>query len=142
MKKIFIAITLMAALSTSAFASPKTDAKALKHLTSQFKDATNITWKTTDNYTKATFNWNNQVIEVFYNSDGDNIATGRHITQEALPLNALKVINDEYKDYAVTEAIEMNSIEAGTNYYVSLLKDQHKVILEITPGGSVSVFKK
>jgi len=142
MKKIFIAATLIAALTTSAIASPRTDAKALKHLTSQFKDATNISWKTTDNYTKATFNWNSQVIEVFYNNDGEHIATGRHISEDALPLNALKVINDKYKDYKPSEAIEMDNVESGTDYYVSLVKDQEKVILQVSPSGSVSVFKK
>lgn len=143
MKKFIIAAAMFIALTTSAFAATTAvNNKALAHFAKEFKNASNIQWSSTDVFTKASFNWNKQALEVFYNDEGEYVGTSRTVTLEALPLEALKVINNKYQDFKTTEAIEFSNAEGETNFYVSLENAAHKVALKISPYGDVSVFKK
>jgi opacity protein-like surface antigen len=141
MKKLLIAAASFIALTSSALASPGTNARAAKHLTEEFKDAKNITWTSTKDFTKATFEWNKQLMNVFYNDLGEYIATSRTVTMQMLPIESVKFIEKKYKDYKLTESFEVTKEESDTNYFVALVKGNTKVILKISPLGDVSVFK-
>ena len=141
-KRMFAAICAAIFLTSSAFAiGEETNAKAAKSLKKEFANAENIQWKVTPNYIKATFKWNDQTLEVFYNEDGETIAESRVIKAENLPLRAQQYISKKYGDYTVSEAIEYNSESTGLCYYVSVVKEGTKKILQAYPEGSVSVYK-
>jgi hypothetical protein len=141
--KLFIATTAAFAIAVSAFAkSPETaNWAAAKHLANEFKDVKNVTWSKQANLSEASFEWNGQKLHAFYNESGDQVALSREISEDRLPLRAIEAIRAKYSDYKAVEAIEFNSTETGLSYYVSMLKDNRKVILNVTPEGSVSVFK-
>jgi len=137
-----LAVALTATLiTTSAFASGEEEdkARAIKNLKKEFTTAKDIQWKLTDNYMKASFNWNNQQLEVFYNYEGEVIAKSRKVTPSALPIDAQQTIEKRYAGYKTDECIEMTTDE-GVNFYVSLVKQNKKTILKINPYGDISVY--
>ena len=66
-KKVLPIFLVVGLLATSAFASDENKSHAATSLKKNFSTAENIKWKVTDNYTKASFSWNGQQMEVFYN---------------------------------------------------------------------------
>jgi len=141
-KKLVTAAIAIVCLTTTAFATgDAANERAAQHLKSEYKNAQNIQWKVTNNFIKASFYWNEQYLEVFYNRDGETIAEGRLIRVNNLPLKAQQYLADKYADYVVTEAIEYTSEQTGLCYYVSVVKEGgKKKILQITPNGDVSIF--
>ncbi len=143
MKKLFLAACMVVALTASAFADGVTvNMRALRNFKAEFTDAANVQWKTGADFAKASFTWNQQRMEAFYDSDGELIGTSRAITLERLPVSAEKFIQRKYNDYTATEAIEFDNVKDGLCYYVSLVKESTKVVLQVSSQGSVSVFKK
>ncbi|HVX50323.1 MAG TPA: hypothetical protein VHB48_09195, partial [Chitinophagaceae bacterium] len=101
----------------------------------------NIHWQPKSNLLEASFEWNGQKLQAFYNQDGDEVAISRQITLDKLPVKALQAVNEKYSGYRTTEAIELNSVETGLSYYLSMNNGSKKVILNVSPEGTVSVFK-
>jgi hypothetical protein len=141
--KLFIATAAALAVTISAFAKTSESANAFvaRQLKDQFKGASEITWSSNAHLKEASFVWNGQKLHAFYNDDNQQVALSREISEDKLPLKAQQAIAEKYSGYTTTEAIEYNSEEDGLSYYVSLEKDNKKVILNVSPEGSVSVFK-
>jgi len=141
-RKLFVAAIAATCISASAFANGETEnEKAASNLKKEFANAKNVEWKVTSDYIKATFSWNGQQLEVFYNNAGETIAQSRIIDKSSLPLKAQQFIGKKYPDYKITEAIEYNNEETGVSFYVSLTKDSAKQILRISTQGDVSVYR-
>ena len=140
--KKFVACIAVTFITLSAFANgEEANTRAISNLKKEYQNAKNIEWKVAPQYTKATFTWNGQYLEVFYNNDGETIAESKYINTNELPLKAQQFINKKYADHTITEAVEFNSEESGMCYYVLLNKDKSKQILKITTDGSVSLFR-
>src|SRR5690348_14307056 len=123
-KKIFIAAIATTCFAGSAFAGgDEANTKAVNNLKKEYSDAKNVQWNVTDDYIKATFYWNNQLLQVFYTKDGETFAQSRQINLNSLPLKAQQFLNKNYADYTITEAIEYTSEQTGLCYYVSVTKD-------------------
>ena len=141
-RKLFIAAIAATCITASAFANGETEnEKAANNLKKEFANAKNVEWKVTPNYIKASFSWNGQQLEVFYNEAGETIAQSRMINENSLPLRAQQIIQKKYPGYKITEAIEYNNAESGISYYISLTKDSEKQILEISAQGDVSLYR-
>jgi hypothetical protein len=139
-RKIAVAILAATLITTSAFAGGEEDkAKAIKNLKKEFSTAKDIQWKVAENYIKASFNWNDQQLEVFYNYDGELIAKSRHVNPSALPIEAQQKMETKYAGYKIDECVEMTN-EDGVNFYVSLIKENKKTILQVSPYGDVLVY--
>jgi hypothetical protein len=142
-KKILTAAFAVSFLTATAFANEEEDKdKAIQNLKKEFKTAKDIQWKVTDNYIKASFTWNNQDLEVFYNYEGEEIARSKKIEPSSLPLDAQQVIDEKYSGYKYDETVEFTSSETGLYYYTSLVKENKKIILQVSSQGDVSVFQK
>ena len=142
-RKIMIVAIAATFITTSAFAGGEEDkAKVISSLKKEFSTAKDIEWKLTDNYIKASFNWNDQQLEVFYNYEGEMIAKSRHINPVSLPLEAQQTIEKKYAGYKFDETIEYNGAEGEHYFYTSLIKDNTKILLQITTNGEVTVFRK
>lgn len=141
-KKFVVAAIALCCVTASAFASgDEANEKAANSLKAEYKNAKDVQWKVTKDYIKASFYWNGQRLEVFYNKQGETIAQGRLIKVTNLPLKAQQYLDDRYSNYTVTEAVEYNSDDTGLCYYVSVEKDSKKKILQISSDGDVSIFK-
>ena len=141
-KKLFIAVLISATFASAAFAGPAdVSSTALNNLTYEFKNAKDVVWKVTAIYTYASFTYNGEKMEVCYNNDGDLIGVSRIISNDELPQKANKKIAKEYAGYKTAEAIEFKNAEDETTFYISLLKDASKIILQVETNGDVSIFK-
>ena len=141
-KKLFVAAIAATCFTASAFAGgDESNAKAISSLKKEYNGAKDVQWNVTDDYIKATFNWNNQELQVFYTKDGDTFAESRLINANNLPIKAQQYLQKNYTDYQLTEAIEFTSEQNGLCYYVSLTKGSAKKILQISPNGSITTFR-
>ena len=142
-KKILAAAFAVTFITATAFASGEENKeKAIKNLKKEFATAKDVEWKLTDNYLKASFTWNNQQLEVFYNFEGDVIAKSKHIQSSNLPVDAQQTIEKKYPGYNFDEIVEFDGAELGHYYYASITKDNKKIILQVGSQGDVSVYQK
>ena len=141
MKKLFIAILMVVAVGSSAFALDvnKVNYKVKNTFDAQFIGAENVTWSARDTYIKASFTMVDEKVEAFFSEDGEMIAYSRKVELKHLPLNAIRKIKKEYASSTITECIEFNQ-DGEKNYYVSLQDGSKKQILQVSLYGNVSVY--
>ena len=141
-KKLLAALLITATFATAAFAGPAdVNAKALSNLRYEFKYAKDVKWTVTPEFTHANFTINGENMEVAYTNDGDLIGISRLINTDELPARAQKKIANDYAGFTTSEAIEYSNAENETSFFVSLVKDDKKIILQVESNGGVSVFK-
>jgi hypothetical protein len=144
MKKLFIAALLIVALGASAIAAspiPVTT-KVLNHFSTAFAGATNIQWKTGSTFVKAAFTQDGQQWEAFYDMDGELFGTSRNVTLKQIPAKGVEYLVKKYAAYTIKETIEFNNEKEGLVYYVSLVNNGVKLIMQVSTEGDVTVFKK
>lgn len=109
-------ILLAASVSFAKDSSPVPDqiAKALTH---DFDKPSNIEWKTTDAFYKASFTIDDKALEAFYNTNGELIATSRKISVDQLPMSLQKDLKKIAPVYNEEELFELLS-DRGTEYFV------------------------
>lgn len=146
MKKVFIATGLALTMALSSFANTPgptdVEGKILDNFAGKFLSAEKVQWIQSAAYTQASFVWQHQEMEVFYDKAGDLYAISRKIKYESLPLNTILAIQEKYGNYVIGESIEMNSTEDGLSYYISVSNSNRKIILKSTPQGQLTIFKK
>jgi predicted DNA-binding protein len=142
MKKLLMAALLTVSVAASAFAKDvnKVSALAQGNFRSEFKKASDVSWSAAENYVKASFIYNNERMEAYYNTNGDKIGTVKAITIDELPLNAKRTFAKKYASYTVKEAIEFDGDES-TDYYISAENDKESVVIKVGASG-VSTFQK
>jgi hypothetical protein len=142
MKKLLLATMVVVTFATTAFAEPtKVNYLALKNFTSEFKKASDVSWSTAGEFVKATFVADNQRMEAFYTSEGEKIGTSRGISIDELPLKAKRAFAKKYESYNVKESILFEGTDENA-YFIKAENDAEEVIVKVSEGGSVSVFKR
>jgi hypothetical protein len=145
MKKFFIIALSALFIGTTAFAGPNAaNVKVNENFTAAFSKASNVSWKTSDRFEKVTFTLNNEKVQAFYDNEGDLIGTSKTMDFSKLPKSALETITTKYQypEFQLKDCIQFTNAANEQNYYVSLDKTNETVVLEITKGGSVSVFAR
>src|SRR5258708_980105 len=94
MKKFFVLLLTIISVYAQA-ATPVTgdevSPRIQASLEKEFKGAQYITWKTLkDDVFQARFLYNNEQLNAFFDQNGNLLATGRLVTQPALPLMVTK----------------------------------------------------
>ena len=142
-KSSVLAAFMLITFTMSAFAKPNDVSKYLiKQFQKQFHHATDVTWKTTSNFTAATFMLDGDKTSVFYNTSNDLIGVSRDITFQDLPKAAQRLINKKYVDQNITSVIDFTDANGNENYYIQFDKSNGKtIILQADEAGSVSGFQ-
>lgn len=142
MKKLFFAALLAVAVAGSAFAADtKISSAVLSSFKNEFKQASNVSWKTGAGYTKASFTLDNQQMEVFYNAEGNVIASSRNIGLDELPVRAKRNFSKHFTGYTVNQAIKIDG-EDEKAYYISAENEKESVIVKIDDADAMSIFQK
>jgi hypothetical protein len=137
---LFVALFLLATI-TSAFADvTKVSYIILKNFKANYQNATNVTWTTTRDYSKAAFVLDDQKMEVFYAPSGDVIGSSSNIEINKIPANIRKNIDKKMKGYTITEAIRFQCTDEDC-YYVAVENETSKIILKVNEFGTLSTFK-
>ncbi len=142
MKKLLLAVLVVAGLGTSAFATDVNgvSTRVQNSFAEKFGNAQNVKWTSKESYNKVTFTLADEQVEAFFAIDGDLIGFSRKVEFKSLPLTAIQKIKKEYEGFAVKETIEFEQ-NNEKSYYVSLENGDKKQILEVSLYGSVSVYR-
>ena len=143
MKKIFIAAVMAIAVSTSAFAdASKVSSTIRSNFSADFAGASEVEWKTTSDFTKASFVLDGAKVEAFYNAQGQLFATGTSIDMSALSKKTLQTIAKKYAGYVIKEAVTVTNDEQVATKYIALEKANLRLIVEVDSDGGLSLFSR
>lgn len=145
MKKLFILALIAIATGTSAFAGTSSNSdKTTAHFAASFSAAKNVSWTKSEEFDKATFELNNETVNVFYDKYGNLIATSKTMAFDKLPKAALETLTTKYTypEYQLKECIELVNDINEKNYYVSFDKQDEKIVVEINKAGIVRIFDR
>ena len=139
MKKLLVSAVLTVLIATSSIAADvnELNSKVVSNFSIEFKNAKNVTWKSTENFVKASFILNDKSMAAFYDLDGNMIGTTTNIAIDDLPTNAKRAFAKKYAEYTVKEAIQFNGVEE-TAYYISAESEQQTLLLKVSVAGFVS----
>src|SRR5215210_3272090 len=143
MKKLLIAAVLTVLIATSSFAADgkELNAKVVSNFSLEFKHAKNVTWKSTENFVKASFILNDKSMAAFYDLDGNMIGISTNIAIDDLPTYAKRVFAKKYAEYTVKEAIQFDGVEE-TAYYIFAESEKQTLLLRVSVAGLVSVLER
>ena len=94
-----------------------------------FATASNIRWEQKNNFLKATFSFNGQVLAAYYFTNGDLQAVVRNITSDQLPINLTSSLRRDYAAFWISDLFEISS-DGQTTYYVTLENSDKKIVLK------------
>jgi hypothetical protein len=141
--KNFLTALLVFTIGVSAFAaSPeKVSATILSNFHSAFKEASNVSWLITSDYTKAIFDLAETKMEVYYNSEGDIIGTSKTIDLSELPVKVKRSFAKQFEGYNVNEAIFFDGFGEKA-YYIAGENEKEAVILKVGENNKTSMFER
>lgn len=142
MKKLFFTALIAVSVSISASAQSvnQVDQKVVDNFEATYGGASNVEWTLKQNFTIASFVRDGRKVEVFFNTDGDFVATTTPVDIEEVPAFVKKIIQSKYNDFTVTETFKLKSYDE-TSYFLSVENNEEKIVLKVNEG-SVSVFSK
>ena len=121
-----------------------------------FKDATNVQSKRVDTFDEFSFTTKDgQKMKAFYDYNSVLVGTTQDKTVADLPPKGLQEIKKVYKDWAIGPVVffddnEVNDTDMilygvqfddADNYFVELTKGTKKMIVQVSPEGTVWFFK-
>lgn len=142
-KATTLAAVMFFAFTMSAFAKPTDVSKYLmRQFQKQFQPASDVTWKTTDRFTSASFEMNKQKVSVFYNNESRLIGISKFITLQDLPKAAQQEITTLYNVNAISSMIDFTDENGNESYYIQLVSDNKQIILQSDEQGHLSNYEK
>jgi hypothetical protein len=135
MKKIILA-TLLVALSIASFAGGnKADKKLLSDLQTTLKSSTNVQWKTTNDYNRATFSFNGKPVSAFYDlNDNSFIGFGFRLNETEIPKEVKDAIQKKYSDWSIVDGLLFIDEYGYANYFAQVHKGKSDLALKVANG--------
>ena len=121
MKKQILLLTTVFLMSLSATFANDTNAvpeSIVKALNNEFQNVSNVEWKSTADYYKASFSVAGHSLEAFFSYDGNLIAQSRKISMDQLPMSLVKEAKEKSSANAVTDLFELLT-NRGTEYFIT-----------------------
>jgi hypothetical protein len=138
MKKLFITAMFAIAIVSSSIAAPVIVKAKTNNNISQSVNAPSLV--VADNYKKAIVVIEGEKIEMFYDLEGSLIGISKTFAYDKLPKSALTNLAAKYAypAYDLKECIVFENAENEIGYYVSLMKNNERLVLQIDIYGAVS----
>lgn len=141
MKKFLLAATLLAALTTSAFASGNETKKMFGDLKASLKNVKEAAWITNDSYRKTTFTFNNQSASAYVNAEtGDLIGFGIPINNDALPAGTNENLAKHYNGWQVVVSTMFIDAYGNLAYYTLVAKGKKTLALHVSVKGHICIY--
>src|SRR5690349_5892255 len=122
MKKVIAGLILGSMiLVNSAFANTNDNinekvAAAFKH---EFVQAKEVSWQKTDNYFKAVFKLNDDILTAYFSQDGEMMGVVRNLLSTELPINLQTSLKKDFTGYWITDLFEFAKKDAS-GYYITI----------------------
>lgn len=140
MKKILALAILFCSLTAMA-ANGFINEKVLKTFNQVFKNAEDVQWNSTADYSVANFTINSIITRAKLDNNGVLIETVRYYKEDHLPSNILFKIKKKYKDCSVWGVTEVSNAQS-TMYYVVLKNETHIYNLKSDTYGNLERISK
>ena|SRR5690349_16287807 len=120
-QKLFVLATAMLLSLSTIYAQEQVSVPAfmVKHLNDEFKEASNVQWRTVDMFYKATFLVDGNQLDAYFTFDAKLTAVARKLKVEQLPLALIKEVKEKAMYYSISELFELLT-DNGTEYFLSL----------------------
>jgi len=144
MKKFFITIALAVAVVSVGFAADgvKIDRKIQAAFQKEFAEAFNPTWESVGSgLFHVSFTQNSEVMDAYYNEEGQLVTLSRYVSNDQLPLLVTKTIQSKLGSAQVGQIREVVT-ENETSYLVTAKKDKSTVIAKIYTTGGFQIVKR
>ena len=144
MKKFFVTIALAVAVAGLSFAADgvKIDRKIQVAFQKEFSEAFNPRWESVGSgLFHVSFTQNSEVMDAYYNDEGQLVSLSRYVSREQLPLMVNKTIASKLASADITSIRELVS-ENETSYLITAKKENSTVIARIYTTGGFQIVKK
>jgi len=144
MKKLITAVVLSTVLLVNAAFANKTENVSYKvenAFNTEFNRAKEVSWQKTDNFYRASFKMNDEVMTAYFTPDGELMGVIRNMLSTQLPINLQTSLKKEYDGYWITELFECAKSDSDS-YFVTLHNADQVVTLQSIDGTSWSVYNK
>jgi len=144
MKKLITAVVLSTVLLVNAAFANKTENVSYKvenAFNTEFNRAKEVSWQKTDNFYRASFKMNDEVMTAYFTPDGELMGVIRNLLSTQLPINLQTSLKKEYDGYWITELFECAKSDSDS-YFVTLHNADQVVTLQSIDGTSWSVYNK
>ncbi|MEO6313584.1 MAG: hypothetical protein ABIU63_04445 [Chitinophagaceae bacterium] len=146
MKKIFLSLTLAAALLSSGAtyaANNEPNVKVKQAFTTEFTQVKDVEWIPMNNegVYQAKFIFNNETLHAFFTEEGDFLGTTRQILKPQLPILVATGLEKRYSDARVITIFEYSKKD-GIEYFITLTTAKGSMIVKATGNGDFSTYKK
>ena len=145
MKKMILSLAAVMMMGFSVFANGTDNVvtqEARDAFKKDFSTASNIRWEQTNNdFLKATFSLNGQILTAYYFANGDLRAVVRNITSDQLPIHLLTTLRRDYTAFWISDLFEISS-DGQTTYYVTIENSDKKIVLKSDDLSSWGIYSK
>jgi len=146
MKKNFVFAMLFAvAVVGSSYANDPVKVKSIVKESFQktFTGAEGVTWEVVSSKQifHASFVYNNESLNAYFDAEGNLLATGRYVKRESLPMLVNRGLTENYGRYNVIETIEFVA-NSETSYIVKVGNDKVTMYVQAYNDGSSAILKK
>jgi hypothetical protein len=142
MKKIIAGLVLGSVLlMNTAFAGNNENvnekvAAAFKH---EFVEAKEVTWEKADNYYKAVFKLNDDVLTAYFSTSGELMGVVRNLLSTDLPIGLQTSLKRDYEGYWITDLFEYARKDAS-GYFVTIENADQRLTLQSSDGRNWSTY--
>jgi hypothetical protein len=141
MKKIFLALTILATIALNATPKDKISSKVVTSFEKEFSGAADVKWSVSNDVVKANFTYQNSRTEAYFTTEGELIGTARNVLYNELPLAVSKEVEKRFGSAPVYEITEYYN-EAGTGYLMTVDLGAKQLKVKSTSSGDVWIVKK
>jgi hypothetical protein len=143
MKKIIVLAMVLTTLATAAFANinDAVNQKVRNAFSKSYKSAEEVRWEIKDNLYKATFKTGGQEMYAYYNKSGEQVALGRNLHVNQLPLTLAVHLKGMYNEQWLTDLFEVSQ-NGETAYYATLQSATHVTIVKAEGTSGWYTFKR
>jgi hypothetical protein len=150
MKKVILAAVLSSVLLVNAaFANKNDNANKNENVSykveaafkQEFAQAKDVSWQKTDNYYKAVFKMNNELVNAYFTPEGEMLGITHNMLSTQLPINLQTSLRKEYDGYWITELFEFSRQDAN-GYFITIENADRVLILQSTDGSTWSTYDK
>ncbi len=144
MKKVIVGLVLGAVLLVnSAFANSNENIneRVKAAFKQEFVQAKEVSWQKTDNFYKAEFSMNDDILTAYFSEEGELMGVIRNLSSNELPIKLQTSLKKEYGGYWITDLFEFARKDAN-GYFITIENSDQVLTLQSSDGSNWSTFRK